>query len=160
LQPEGILSTLVEFSVAVAGFTGVIAALAPKRPTNWSQLQRGFFAALLGSTAIAAGISILGLILLSSPVSNRSAWAMTSGAHLVSLLAVLYVRFREMRSARVAANAVSVSILVTVLVLIVAQGANAFVFRVGWLCIAAIGVYSFLSLIYFVVLVQELWNEP
>ena len=159
MQPGDLLSTFVEFSVAVAGFTGVVAALGPTRPTSWSPLQRGFFAALLGSTAISAGVSILGLVLLSSPLSDAAAWSIVSAAHLLGLLAVLAVRFGEMRSAQVPPNPVSIAVLVAVVGLIAAQLANVAVFRAGWLSVAALGTYAFLSLLYFVVLVRELWGD-
>ncbi len=159
MQPEDLLATLVEFSVAVAGFTGVVAALSPRRPSDWSQRQRGFFSALLGSTAISAGVSILAMVLLSSPVSTATAWTAASGTHMVSLVGVIALRSREARSPGAGFNATSLAILVAVVGLLTAQAVNTIALHAGWLCVAALSIYAFLALIYFIVLVRELWGE-
>jgi hypothetical protein len=160
MQPEELLPTLVEFSVAVAGFTGVVAALSPHRPADWSVQQRAFFSALLGSTAISAGGALLGMVLLASPVSEASAWTATSSAHMVALLAVLAIRFREARSLGVGVNPTSAAILAAVIALFTVQAVNAAALHTGWLCVAGLGAYAFLALLYFVALVRELWGDP
>ena len=159
MQPSELLSTLVEFSVAVAGFTGVVAALSPRRLSEWTEIQRTFFSALLGSTAISAGVSILAMVMLSAPVSASAAWSATSSVHLLLLLAVLVIRSREIRPAGSGANPASILILLAVCALVLVQGINAVLVHAGWLCVAGLSAYAFLSLLYFVVLVRQLWSD-
>lgn len=156
MQSSELLSTLVEFSVAVAGFTGVVAALSPRRLSEWSEIERGFFSALLGSTAISAGVSILAMVALSAPVSASAAWSATSAVHLALLIAVLAIRTRELRSAAAAFNPTSILIFAAIGGLALMQAINAVLVHAGWLCVAALGAYAFLSLLYFVVLVRQL----
>jgi hypothetical protein len=159
MQPSELLSTLVEFSVAVAGFTGVVAALSPRQLSEWTEIQRGFFSALLGSTAISAGVSILAMVMLSAPVSASTAWSATSSVHLVLLLVVLAIRSREFRSADSGLHPASILVLLAVCGLVFLQAINAVLVHAGWLCVAGLGAYAFLSLLYFVVLVRQLWSD-
>jgi hypothetical protein len=159
MQASDLLPMLVEFSVTVAGFSGVVAALSPHRPAEWTEYQRGFFSALLGSAAISAGLSILAMVMLSAPVSPATAWSTTSGAHLVALLGVLVIRAREAASAGSDLNRWSLLILLAVIILIVTQAVNATFVHAGWLCVAGLSAYAVLSLLYFVYLVRELWSE-
>jgi hypothetical protein len=41
----------------------------------------------------------------------------------------------------------------------IAQAANAVLIQAGWLCIAALSLYAFLGLSYFVILVRQLWTD-
>jgi hypothetical protein len=159
MQPSELLSTLVEFSVAVAGFAGVVAAMSPQRLSEWTELQRVFFSALLGSTAISAGVSILAMVMLSAPVSASAAWSATSSVHLVLLLAVLVIRSLEARADDSAVSPTSILIFVAVCGLVLLQGINAVLVHAGWLCVAGLSAYAFLSLLYFVVLVRQLWSN-
>jgi hypothetical protein len=160
MQPEDLLATLIELSVAVAGFSGVVAALSPQGPSKWSSLQRGFFSALLGSTAISVGVALIGMLLLAAPIATGTAWACTSAVHLFLLIFVIGIRVREFRSSNSAMPAISLPILLFVCLLAGAQMANVALVQEGWLCVSALSFYAFLGLIYFVILVRQLWISP
>jgi hypothetical protein len=159
MQPEEILPTLVELSVAVAGFSGVVAALSARGPSEWTVVQRGFFSALLGSTAISTGVAVLAMVLLSAPVAETAVWAVASSAHLFFLVAIIAIRSREILAVRSEVHPASIAILAAILSIAAAQAANAAVLRAGWLCVAALGLYSILGFIYFVILVRQLWVD-
>ena len=159
MQSEDLLPTLVELSVAVAGFSGVVAALSPHGPSKWSPLQRGLFSALLGGTAISVGVALIAMVLLAAPIATNIAWAWTSAVHLICLLGIIRLRVRERLTSDAAVPSISLPILVAVFLTAIVQAANAVWVQAGWLCIAALGLYAFLGLSYFVILVRQLWTD-
>ena len=159
MQSEDLLPTLVELSVAVAGFSGVVAALSPHGPSKWSPLQRGLFSALLGGTAISVGVALIAMVLLAAPIATSTAWAFTSTVHLICLGGIIRLRVREHRTLDAAIPSISLPIFVAVCLTAIAQAANAVWIQAGWLCIAALSLYAFLGLSYFVILVRQLWTD-
>jgi hypothetical protein len=159
MQPEDLLPTLIELSVAVAGFSGVVAALSPHGPSKWSPIQRALFSALLGGTAISVGVALIGMVLLAAPIETNTAWACTSAVHLICLVGIIILRVREHRTSDAAISAISLPILVAVCLTAIAQAANAVLVQAGWLCVAALSLYAFLGLSYFVILVRQLWTD-
>jgi hypothetical protein len=160
LEASDILSTIVELSVAIAGFSGVVAALGPNRPADWPPVARRFFSALLGSTAGSAFIALFAMVLLASPLESSTAWGVVSAAHAFFLVGVIVFRVREPRIPGVtipvwALLAISMTILV-----LIAQLANALFFRSAWLGVAGVAVYAFHGFAHFISLVRILWGAP
>jgi hypothetical protein len=158
LIADDILSTIVELSVAVAGFSGIVAALAPSRPTQWPFVAQTLFSALLVSTAASASISLLAMVLLASPVSPAIAWATASGLHGVFLLGVIAIRIRQSRrvDARIPPYAFLTLAVMSGIALI--QLVNASRLQVGWLCVASLALYASMGFVCFILLVTSLWE--
>jgi hypothetical protein len=101
------------------------------------------------------------MVLLAAPIATNSAWAVTSAVHLICLVGIIRLRVREHRhdDPDTAVQAISLPILVLVCLTAIAQAANALLVQAGWLCIAALSLYAFLGLSYFVILVRQLWTD-
>lgn len=154
---DDILSTIVEFSVAVAGFSGIVAALAPSRSSQWPFVSQALFTALLFSTAISASVSLLAMVLLASPVSPATAWATSSAVHGVILVGVVAFRMRQSRRADVGITP-RVVVFVMMLAIASAQLANASRFQLGWVCVGCLSLYAAMGFAYFVLLVTSIWK--
>jgi len=158
LRSDEILSTLVELSVAVAGFSGVVAALAPSRPSAWPYVARTLFSVLLSSTAASATLALLAMTLLASPLSASASWAAVSATHAVFLAAIHVLRFRAGRRAGARVPAFLIPTSLVMLGIASTQFANAWVFRTAWLCIAGLALYAAMGFVYFILLVHSLWD--
>ena len=154
---DDILSTIVEFSVAVAGFSGIVAALAPSRPSQWPLVAQTLFTALLFSTAISASVSLLAMVLLASPVSPATAWATASAVHGSILLVVAALRTRQNRRSGAGIPPGTAVVFTAMLGIAATQLANASQFQLAWVCVGCLALYAAMGFAYFVLLVMSIW---
>jgi hypothetical protein len=77
VEGEAILQTTAEVSVALAGFTGVVAAFG-QRGRNWTSLDTMRFQIMLGSSLAALLFSILPLAVHYIGVGLAATWAISS----------------------------------------------------------------------------------
>jgi hypothetical protein len=158
LVADDILSTIVEFSVAVAGFSGIVAALALSRPSQWPFVSQALFTALLFSTAISASVSLFAMVLLASPVSPATAWATASVAHGVILLGVIALRTRQGRGSGVEITSRVAVVFAVMLGIASTQSVNAFRFQLAWVCVGCLSLYAAMGFGYFLLLVTSIWG--
>ena len=160
MSPEDILPSLVELSIAVAGFSGVVVALRPMRPSGWSETSRGLFAVLLTSTLLSAGVCVFAMVVRAAPVAEPSAWAVVSAAHVAVLVGIISLRvWQYLRTTARRTPPPAVGALLTLNALIIgAQLLNAAHYRSGWLCLTGLSLYAFFGFFVFVLLVTELWT--
>ena len=104
VDAQSVLTTIAEVSIALAGFTGVVAVLGNRRKHNWSLEERLQLRTLVETslTALFASFvpSILYLVLTSEPAIWRSANLFLGVLHLSNLVAFL----RRTRDARPTAS--------------------------------------------------------
>lgn len=154
MTPADILPSLIELSIAIAGFSAVVVAI-QERARNDAQV-RIYLNSLLLSTFNSCALSVGAMVLLASPLDPESAWSATSFAHTLVAVAVLvvreiqrrrgtFVRTRPLRYARVVLYAVGVT-----------QLANAIALHEPWVAILGLGAYSLLGFGFFVALLSEL----
>jgi hypothetical protein len=93
LDIQSILSTVAEVSIALAGFTGVVAVLGNRRKHDWTPEERLQLRTLVETslTALFASFvpSVLDLITTSEPAVWRSANFVLGTLHLANLVAFL-----------------------------------------------------------------------
>ena len=93
MDTQSILSTVAEVSIALAGFTGVVAVLGKRRKHDWTAEERLQLRTLVETslTALFASFApgILGLIVASEPAVWRGANLFLGALHLANLLAFL-----------------------------------------------------------------------
>ncbi len=93
MDTQSILSTVAEVSVALAGFTGVVAVLGHRRKHDWTAEERLQLRTLVETslTALFASFapSVLYLIVTSEPAVWRSANLFLGALHLANLVAFL-----------------------------------------------------------------------
>ena len=91
MQPDALLATSAEISVAFLGF-GAIASVLRRTGESWR--PDGRFWSLLLQALLSLGTSLLALALLASPVSHPIVWAVSSAALGLGLIAVIFSGFR------------------------------------------------------------------
>ncbi len=159
MEAADILPTVVELSIAIAGFSGVVAALAPARLAQWPTLARLLFAALLLSTSVSASVSLLAMVLLASPLSAATSWMVVSGIHAFFLTGVIVFRVFQGRRAGLRTNMFFYGVIVVMLGITFAQYANVFFYQSEWICLAALAVYAISGFAFFILLVRVLWDS-
>lgn len=100
MDTQSILTTVAEVSIALAGFTGVVAVLGNRRKNDWTAEERLQLRTLVETslTALFASFapSVLYLVVTSEPVVWRSANLFLGTLHLANLVAFLW-RTKEAR---------------------------------------------------------------
>ena len=154
MTPADVLPSLIELSIAIAGFSAVVVAI-QERARSDAQV-RIYLNSLLLSTFNACALSVGAMVLLSSPLGADTAWSVTSLAHAFVSVAILvvrelqrrqgtFVRTRPLRLARLVLYTVGVMQLV-----------NGLVLHEPWIAVFGLGAYSLLGFGFFVALLSEL----
>ena len=149
-----ILASLLELSIAIAGFSGIVVAIQNRADRTAEETL--YLSALLGGAFFSASLSTLGMVLLASPMESLTAWRATSLAHAGCLVAILAFRTYQLRRVAVAPPRSAVIIGVAMLGLALAQVANAAALHQPWICVALLSVYAFFAFGYFVLLLFSL----
>jgi len=79
VEPSDVLFNLVEASIALAGFAGIVTVLGRRSAGDWSPIDRARLANLLASTLTAFGSALVTLVLLSAHLEPRLVWQASSG---------------------------------------------------------------------------------
>ncbi len=99
MNPQDVLTTIAEVAIAIAGFGGVIAAIASVAPHGLSGVARSAFGGLLLGGIMLVFFSILPQILGATGVSDSTLWSVASGLHALYMTSVLVYRTRELQRA-------------------------------------------------------------
>jgi hypothetical protein len=153
-----LLTAIIEASVALIGFSGLVVALGRRASGEWSPVEKLRLINLLGTGVILLGCTLLALTLLSAGLSHAVVWALSSVAWVVLVLPFLVWAFS--RASRVAADdtvtrTYRVVVAAVVAVTAAIQVANAIFLQEFWcffLALAAIlilGVTQFFRLLWF-----------
>jgi hypothetical protein len=164
VDPEGILTTLAEVGIALAGFSGIVAVLGGRAGDTWSEVDR-LRLSLLVHTSFAAVIwSFAPLLLTAADLSTAIVWQVTSGAYVAYLLVVLAYRSRQMRAAVRAGwvetePAYAVLLVCGALAAMVLQLVNALSLRTLWPHAVAILWALFVGFMQFLRLLRSTWSK-
>lgn len=159
VEPDGVLTTAAEVAIAIAGFSGVVAALAPRSHGTWPPGAKLFVASLLLSTAAIVGFSFLPLILLSAGQATGT-WVLCSMIHSTYLLVTTLYRFWQAKQQGLVFGGALAALgpcLFAIAFLI--QLTNVVVLRSSWPYLAAIVLSLFGAFSIFAALLQLLWSE-
>ena len=99
-DPVETLRILVEASVAIAGFSGVVVVFGRRATGEWSELERTRIRNLLGTSFTVLFLSLVALLLLHSGIEPKTTWRVGSAAWSVSATYNLILVLRGHRSAR------------------------------------------------------------
>jgi hypothetical protein len=77
-DPADTLMILVEASVAIAGFSGVVVALGRHADGEWSQIERGRLVLLLNTSFSVLFLSLAALVLLHAGTEPTTTWRIGS----------------------------------------------------------------------------------
>ena len=112
MDAVGFLTAIVEASVGLLGFTGVVVALGRNPGSSWSAPDRTRMMNLLGWGAITLASALLSLALISAELQPELVWRVSSLAWLacaVAFVAWMFVRIRRGRPYRPSAVVVVVT---------------------------------------------------
>ena len=154
MTPADILPSLLELSIAIAGFSGIVVAIQNRADRATEEIL--YLSALLGGTFFSAALSVLGMVLLASPIETSAAWGTTSLAHALCMVWILALRTYQIRNRSIEQSPAIWSIGAALLTLAAVQFSNAGIFLEAWICVGALSAYAFFSFGYFVLLLIAL----
>ncbi len=76
---EGTLQTIAELSIALAGFTGIVAALGRRAQGEWEPLERARLESLLWAAVGGVVFSMAPSVAASSSLSEATIWRVGNG---------------------------------------------------------------------------------
>jgi hypothetical protein len=97
VDPEGILTTAAEISIAIAGFSGIVVAVAPGHLAELPTAAKSILSTLLLVTASTFTFSFVPLLLLSADISDEVAWVAASLLHTIYLVSAVAYRVNQSR---------------------------------------------------------------
>jgi len=78
MQPSDFLSLVIEASITIAGFSGIVVVLGRRQVGDWSLTDQIQFRALLTTSITPIAVSGLGLVLLVSEIPSDYVWRICS----------------------------------------------------------------------------------
>lgn len=102
LQPSDALGISAEVAVALTGFTGVVAVFGIGAVHDWNESDRFRLRLLLTSSIMPLGLSLLGLLLMTTTLTEELIWPLCSGVALAVYMATGIRNLRMFRSIGVA----------------------------------------------------------
>jgi hypothetical protein len=154
VTPAEILPSLIELSIAIAGFSGIAVAVQDRE--DRSAQARIFLTSLLWSTFNASALSVMAMVLLASPLSSSIAWTITSLVHAVTLIGVLVVRGVQRSRGEFVRTRPLVAARFFLYVLVGLQLANVVAIREPWVSVFGLGFYCFFGFGFFAFLLLEI----
>jgi hypothetical protein len=91
MEAEGILTTLAEVAIAIAGFSGIVVAL-QNRTVDWSEADKLRFSVLLQLSFESVFFSFVPIVLYLMHPSEPFVWRWSSGLWLVYIACVVAYR--------------------------------------------------------------------
>jgi len=95
VHPDGLLTTTAEISIAIAGFSGIVVAVAPGRMAELPTAAKSILSTLLLVTASTFAYAFVPLLILSADVQEETAWRVSSLLHAIYLVAASAYRMSQ-----------------------------------------------------------------
>ncbi len=154
MSPSDILPTLVELSIAIAGFSGI--AVAVQERADRSSQSRIYLSSLLLSTGVSCAVSVLAMVLLATPLGASVAWSLTSCIHAVALIGILIVRGNQRRRGAFIRTRPLLIARASLYAVAGLQLVNAVLVREPWVSVLGLSIYAFFGFGFFISLLLEL----
>jgi len=154
LTPADILPSLVELSIAIAGFSGI--AVAVQERSERSSNSAIFLSSLLLSTFVSSVLCVIAMVLLTTPLSPSVSWSVISFAHAAAAAGILVVRSRQQNRGDFVRTRPLKIARASLYCVVGLQFLNAILFHEPWLSILGLAAYSFFGFGFFVSLLHEL----
>jgi len=78
MQPSEALSTSAQVAVTLAGFAGVVVAFRTRSVHEWTNIDKFRLQILLSNSALPFLLSIFAMVLLATPLDERTLWRLCS----------------------------------------------------------------------------------
>ena len=157
MEAEGILTTLAEVAIAIAGFSGIVVAL-QNRTVDWSETDKLRFSALLQVSFESVFFSFVPIVLYLMHPSEPFVWRWSSGLWLVYIACT--AAYRVPQFPRVSAPGSDTSKAVVGFVFsglctsVLLQVANVVWLRVSWPHVVTVMLEMLLAFVLFVRLLR------
>ena len=152
MEPVELLTVIIEPSVALLGFSGLVVALGRRSSGEWSPAEKLRLRLLLGIGVILLACTLLALTLLSAGLSHAAVWALSSVAWVVLVLPFTVwwfssaFRMAEDRTVRTTYRVVVAAVMVATAAI---QVANAICLQEFWPFFLGLGVILILGVTQF-----------
>lgn len=157
MSPQSALSTIAEVAIAIAGFGGVIAAIASVAPRGLSGVARSAFRSLLTGSIMIVVFSVLPQVVGTAGVSDELLWRSMSALHVVYVSSVMIYREFEMRAAGGTTASTFGWVFYGIWAVPMLQAVNAIWFGSAWVYLAALLALVLLVFTVFPRLLGEIW---
>ena len=154
------LSAAVEVAIAIAGFSGIVAAFSQRNPGSWTAAAQLRLRVLLTSSAFAGLFAFLPFILFEAGLDASVCWRVGSAAQAAFFVGIFAYRLRQasltgtsdaIRAYR--AMPVFIAVVLTLQVVNVAYVAQ------SWIYILGVIFQLFVAFSAFVALLLDSWRE-
>ncbi len=154
MTPADILPSLVELSIAIAGFSGI--AVAVQERAERSSNSGIFLSSLLLSTFVSSALCVIAMVLLTTPLAPSVSWSLVSFTHATTAVGILVVRAKQ-RSRGDFVRTLPLKLARASLYGVAGiQFVNALALHEPWISILGLAFYSFFGFGFFVSLLLEL----
>ena len=163
MEAEGILTTLAEVAIAIAGFSGVVVAL-QNRTVVWSEMDKLRFSMLLQVSFGGVLFSFVPIVLYLMHPSEPFVWRWSSGLWLVYIACTAAYRVPQLPRVSAPGSATSKAALWFVFsifcTMVLLQVANVVWLRVSWPHVITVILGMLLAFVLFVRLLRAVIGTP
>jgi hypothetical protein len=153
------LSGSMEVAIAIAGFSGIVAVFGRRSDGLLRTVDQLRLHVLLTASAIALLLSIAPFIVLDTGVSESLFWRVGSGIQGTWIVSISTYRFQQARVAGVS-SVMSMRVLAPmVLIVFLAQVANAAFYGLSWMYVIGVVFQLFVAFIAFSSLLLDRWRD-
>jgi hypothetical protein len=156
---EQALGGSIEVAIAIAGFSGIVAVFGQRRERVWRAADQLRLRVLLTASAVSLFFSILPFVALDSGLSEALFWHFGSGAQAVWLISIALYRIRQASLLGVAQIIQTKASIPLMILVCLAQIANAAFYGVSWLYVVGVIFQLFVAFSSFTGLLLDLWED-
>ena len=155
MDPGDILTLVIEYSIAIVGFSGIVIVLGRRESGEWTAVDRLRLTGLLNASFAPISMAGFALILLASKVPSEMVWKICSSAY-----ALLYLIFAsrgirratkldpsEKNTAQIFVVVVSVAAIITLLIFNAIKISSFWPFAIALAFHTALGLFNFVGLL-------------
>ena len=158
MNPESVLTSVIEVGIGIAGFSGIVAALSRTR-SDWPEVARVYFSILLLMSISQVAFAFLPMLLATTGFAEEHMWRISSVVWLAWSGAILIVRITQFRRTGSSATPAMGATLLGFVVGFSLQTANVVYFNTAWPYLTTIVGGLLIAFSFFVQLLREIWSE-
>ncbi len=137
---ESALGAAIEVAIAIAGFSGIVAAVSRRNPGGWTTVDQLRLRILLTSSGVAGLFSFLPFVLFEASLSPTLAWRIGSAVQALWLLGIMGYRLKQasLMGASEAVRGRGNIVLILSVVVLCSQIINAAFLGLSWIYIVGV----------------------
>jgi hypothetical protein len=156
---EQALGGSIEVSIAIAGFSGIIAAFG-QRSESWQDADQVMLRILLTASSTALFFSILPFVVLDSGIEHSTFWRSASATQACWLISIFIYRSGKIDSEDLTgAIGIRWIAIAAITLIVLIQIGNAFYFALPWLYVVGVIYQLFVALLVFARLLLDFWEN-